>query len=61
LKSGGYYFDANSVDSIAQAIITLIDDKDIKKKIIKNLEEVRKLKWENTSKKTFSFVTGIIN
>tara|TARA_A100001011_G_scaffold400077_2_gene512167 strand:+ start:6085 stop:7221 length:1137 start_codon:yes stop_codon:yes gene_type:complete len=61
LKGGGYYFDANSVNSIAQALITLIEDKDIKKKIIKNLEEVRKLKWENTSKKTFSFVTGIIN
>ena len=59
LKNGGYYFNANSADSIAKAIITLIEDRDTKKKIINNLKEVRKLKWEDTSKKTFSFITSL--
>ena len=60
LKTGGYYFNANSVNSIAQAIINLIGDKDYIKKINKNLNEVKKLKWEETSKKTFSFITDLI-
>jgi glycosyltransferase involved in cell wall biosynthesis len=61
LKKGGYYFNANSVDSIAKAVRTLIEDRDAKKKIINNLKEVRKLKWEDTSKKTFSFITSLKN
>jgi glycosyltransferase involved in cell wall biosynthesis len=61
LKNGGYYFNAYSVDSIAKAIKALIEDRDTMKKIFKNLEEVRKLKWEDTSKKTFRFITSLIN
>lgn len=59
LKDGGYYFNANSIDSIIQSIIRLIEDKDPLIKINKNLNEVRKLKWEETSKKTFSFITDL--
>ena len=57
LKDGGYYFNANSVDSIKKAIINLIEDKDRLKKIKQNLDNVRNLKWEETSKKTFNFIT----
>ena len=35
LKNGGYYFNANSVDSIQKAIINLIEDKDRFKKLNK--------------------------
>ena len=59
LKQGGYYFNANSADSIMQAIINLIEDKDSLKKIKQNLHEVRKLKWEETSKKTFNFIANL--
>ena len=51
LKDGGYYFNADSVDSIAKGIINLIKDKDPFNKIKQNLNEVRTLKWEETSKK----------
>ena len=57
LKQGGYYFNANSVDSIRQSINYLIEDNDILKKIKQNLKEVRKLKWAETSKKTFNFIS----
>ncbi len=33
--------------------------KDSLKKIKQNLNEVRKLKWEETSKKTFNFITNL--
>ncbi len=59
LKDGGYYFNANSVDSIKKAIINLIEDKDPFKKIKQNLNYVRNLKWEETSKKTFNFITNL--
>ena len=59
LKQGGYYFNANSVDSIAQSIINLIEDKDPLEKIKQNLNEIRKLKWGETSKKTFNFITNL--
>ena len=59
LKDGGYYFNANSVDSIKKAIINLIEDKDALKKIKQNLNNVRNLKWEETSKKTFNFITNL--
>ena len=58
LKDGGYYFNAYSVDSIKKAIINLIEDKDPINKIKQNLNEVRNLKWEETSKKTFNFITN---
>ena len=60
LKTGGYYFNANSEDSIRQAILNLIEDPDPFKKTKQNLDEVKKLKWEDTSKKTFSFITDLI-
>ena len=59
LKNGGYYFNANSVDSIQKAIINLIEDKDRFKKIKQNLKFVTNLKWEETSKKTFNFITNL--
>ena len=59
LKDGGYYFNADSVDSIAKGIINLIKDKDPFNKIKQNLNEVRNLKWEETSKKTFNFITNL--
>jgi len=59
LKDGGYYFNANSVDSIKKAIINLIEDKDPFNKIKQNLNNVRNLKWEDTSKKTFNFITNL--
>ena len=59
LKDGGYYFNANSVDSIKKAIINLIEDNDSYKKIKQNLNEIRSLKWEETSKKTFNFITSL--
>jgi glycosyltransferase involved in cell wall biosynthesis len=60
LKQGGYYFNADSVDSIIHAITNLIEDNDSLKKIKQNLNEVKKLKWEETSKKTFNFITNLI-
>ncbi|MDA9602334.1 glycosyltransferase, partial [Flavobacteriaceae bacterium] len=60
LKAGGYYFNANSVDSISKAINRLLDDKDPLKKVDQNLNEVQKLKWAETSKKTFNFITNLI-
>lgn len=59
LKDGGYYFNADSVDSIAKGIINLMKDKDPFNKIKQNLNEVRNLKWEETSKKTFNFITNL--
>lgn len=59
LKDGGYYFNADSVDSIKKAIINLIEDKDPFNKIKQNLNNVRNLKWEDTSKKTFNFITNL--
>jgi hypothetical protein len=43
-----------------QAILNLIEDSDSFKKTRQNLKEVKKLKWEVTSKKTFSFITDLI-
>ncbi len=60
LKTGGYYFNANSVDSIVKALESLIQDKNPNIKIKQNLEQVKKLKWEDTSKKTFRFITNLI-
>ena len=59
LKGGGYYFNANSPDSIGEAIINLLEDKDSLKKVNQNLKEVRKLKWMKTSRKTFNFITNL--
>ena len=59
LKDGGYYFNADSVDSIEKGIINLIEDKVPFNKIEQNLNEVRNLKWEETSKKTFNFITNL--
>ena len=60
LKEGGYYFNANSPDSIGEAIISLLKDKNSLKKVKQNLKEVQKLKWAETSKKTFNFITNLI-
>ena len=60
LKTGGYYFNANSVDSIVKALESLIQDKNPNIKIKQNLDQVKKLKWEDTSKKTFRFITNLI-
>lgn len=59
LKDGGYYFNADSVDSIEKGIINFIEDKDPFNRIKQNLNEVRNLKWEETSKKTFNFITNL--
>lgn len=59
LKDGGYYFNANSVDSIKKAIINLIEDNNLSKKIKQNLNEIRNLQWQKTSKKTFNFLTSL--
>ena len=61
LGSGGYYFDANSIDSIISAIKELLNDKDPIMKIEKNLEYIKNLKWEETSKKTFNFIEYLAN
>ena len=59
LKDGGYYFNADSVDSIEKGIINFIEDKDPFNRIKQNLNEVRNLKWVETSKKTFNFITNL--
>ena len=59
IKDGGYYFNAESIDSIKKGIINLIEDKDPFNKIKQNLNEVRNLKWEETSKKTFNFIINL--
>ena len=59
LKEGGYYFNANSPDSIGEAIISLLEDKNSLKKVKQNLKEVQKLKWMETSRKTFNFITNL--
>tara|TARA_B100001175_G_C19514562_1_gene646392 strand:+ start:2792 stop:3940 length:1149 start_codon:yes stop_codon:yes gene_type:complete len=61
LKSGGYYFNANSIDSIIRAIKELLNDKQPILKIEQNLEFIKNLKWEETSKKTFNFIKYIAN
>ena len=59
LKDGGYYFNPDSVDSIEKGIINFIEDKEPFNRIKQNLNEVRNLKWEETSKKTFNFITNL--
>ena len=61
LKSGGYYFEANSIDSIMRALKDLIIDKEPILKIEKNIEFIKNLKWEETSKKTFNFIVDLAN
>ncbi len=61
LGSGGYYFDANSIDSIISAIKELLNDKDPIMKIEQNIEFIKNLKWEETSKKTFNFIEHLAN
>ena len=60
LKTGGYYFDADSIDSIMQAVNKLLKDKNPMRKTNQNLAEVEKLKWVETSKKTFSFMVNLV-
>ena len=59
LGSGGYYFDANSIDSIISAIKELLNDKNPIIKIEQNIEFIKKLKWEETSIKTFNFIEDL--
>ena len=55
------YFDANSIDSIISAIKELLNDKDPIMKIEQNIEFIKNLKWEETSKKTFNFIEHLAN
>ena len=50
------YLGLSQNSSIKKAIINLIEDNDSSKKIKQNLNEIRNLKWEETSKKTFNFI-----
>lgn len=61
LKEGGYYFNPISEESIRLSILKLIRDTNRFKKINQNLNEASKLKWEETSKKTFSFIEKLSN
>ncbi len=59
LCDGGYYFNANSISSICNSIIELMNDNNKSQKIQENLKLVRSLSWEETSKKTFSFIESV--
>ena len=59
LCDGGYYFNANSISSICDSIIELLNDNNKTRKIQKNLKLIRSLSWEETSKKTFSFIESV--
>lgn len=54
LKSNGFYFDPYDVDSMVNAIETMLSNKDARNKMISaNIEEVKKYSWHKTSKETF--------
>ena len=59
LCDGGYYFNADSIRSICDSIVELLNDNDKTRKIQKNLKFIRSLSWEETSKKTFSFIESV--
>ena len=61
LKDGGYYFDPNSVESIITSIKEML--KSNPKNFIlakQNHIELKKFSWEETSLKTFNFLTNIL-
>lgn len=60
LKKNGFYFDAHQIDSIAKSLIEFLDSP-LQREInaMNALKEVSKYSWEDTSKKTFEFITSI--
>lgn len=57
LKDNGVYFNSYDVNSIAQALETLIMDTDLRKKIAENnLAEAEKYSWKKTFDLTFRFL-----
>jgi glycosyltransferase involved in cell wall biosynthesis len=60
LRKGGFYFDAKSVPSIVENLITFLEspeDREIKAKI--SLERSKEFSWEKTSNETFNYLIQI--
>jgi glycosyltransferase involved in cell wall biosynthesis len=59
LGSGGYYFDAKSVLSIATTLEQLLlEPKERRALADRNMEEVKKYSWKKTSIETFNFIVN---
>ncbi|MFZ2153802.1 MAG: glycosyltransferase family 1 protein [Candidatus Moraniibacteriota bacterium] len=53
LRDGAYYFDGTNADSIAQAILTVLKNDDLKKDLVKAGEKIiLKYSWQRMAKKT---------
>ncbi|MDP3398298.1 MAG: glycosyltransferase family 1 protein [Bacteroidales bacterium] len=60
LKENGFYFDAYSVDSIVKTLIEFLNSPQEREiNAINALKEASKYSWEETSEKTFEFLTSI--
>jgi glycosyltransferase involved in cell wall biosynthesis len=62
LKEGGFYFDALSLNSIISCLENmLISPSEYSILAKRNKKEIKKYNWEETSKKTFKFLSSISN
>jgi glycosyltransferase involved in cell wall biosynthesis len=62
LKGYGFYFDAHDVDSIAAALIEMLDSPQKRALHAAGAQnEARQYSWEDCSKKTFDFLSDIRN
>ena len=60
LKEGGFYFNAKSVNSIKETIEKMINSPEERFNMAeKNIEEVKKYSWRETSTKTFEFILDV--
>ena len=59
LEDGGVYFNANSIKSIEDSLICLINNLPLLQKRKNNLKKLKTLTWHLTSKKTFRFISNI--
>ncbi|OGE87921.1 MAG: hypothetical protein A3J07_00140 [Candidatus Doudnabacteria bacterium RIFCSPLOWO2_02_FULL_49_13] len=56
----GVLVDPNSVDSIAEGLLKVLTDNNLRQEMIsKGLEQAKKFSWENTAKKTLEVIESI--
>jgi glycosyltransferase involved in cell wall biosynthesis len=56
----GRLVDPNSVDSIAEGLLEVLTDKDLRDQmIVKGLEQAKKFTWENTARKTLEVIESL--
>jgi glycosyltransferase involved in cell wall biosynthesis len=62
LKDGGFYFDAKSISSIKETIEMMFSNTEERLVMCKkNIEEVKKYSWKETSIQTFDFIINVYN